>query len=798
MPNKLPVFNDLTDAELIQLVQDRDEAAFAELMTRWTSRIWRVIVANSRHLQDAEEISNDIWMSVWQNITGLRNVDSFGAWLNRLALNACKRYYRTSHHRHSEIPHQQTVLVEQIDQHAADRYYNTQLLNDIKEAVHQLPKKVRSVAELYYLESWNVKEIAEKFKMPTGTVKSRLRDIRTLLRQEFGIETERGVIMSSESLQSQDVKRWKLPEGVKARLGKGYPFDITYSKDGTLFAVAGTIGVWLYDAYTGKELNLFLGHAEGVDNVAFSPDNSLLASDSEDNIITLRDIKTGDLKLTLSGHTDRVRSLTFSQDGKKLISGGDDELIRFWDVTTGKQVVTIAGHAGHVSEVICSLNGELLASYGSDRMIHLWNANTGEFMHTLAGHTGSISSISISPDSKLLASGNQDGKIRIWDTKTGNVCKTITATTDADGVNAVVFSPDGKTLVSNNYNDDVIQFWNFAKGERLKSIQSPPDTTYYIKFSPDGGTLANTHSDGTIRFWDVASGSPSMTLDGYAQMFVCMTHSPICNTLAVLDGDRRLRLWDTQTCEHLKTIHLYPQRVGRIAIAPDGIRLAYIDDRNNNVNILNTETDEKEQTFEGHLNDITSVAFSVNGKTLACGDTDGTIYLWDITSVKNTMKLESESDDIKNLVFSSDGQLLVSSNYSEVHFWDLTTEKSRKKKIPGHTLALSPDLQTFLCINDSELQFWNMDDDEPAMIIDKKASNVAYSPNGKTFAFTHWEEGQICFGNANTGKIIASYTHGHIDGIWFLSYSPDGRTLATAGWDSTVKLWNVPEVTDDT
>lgn len=658
--------------------------------------------------------------------------------------------------------------------------------------MHQLPKKVRAVAELYYLESWNIREIAEKFKMPTGTVKSRLRDIRALLRQEFGVETDRGDVMSAESTEIQDVTRWKLPVGAKARLGKGYPFDITYSRDGSLFAAACTIGVWLYDAHTGKELNLFLGHTDGVSSVAISPDNSLLASGSSDKTIKLWDLHSGDLKLTLTGHTNRVRSVTISPDGQKLISGGEDELIHFWDVETGKQILTVAGHAEGVSEVICSPNGEILASYGWDKMIHLWNAHTGEFLHTLTGHTGRISSISFSHDSKLLASGNQDGKIRIWDTDTGNLYNTITATTDADGVNAVVFSPDGKTFVSTNNNDDVIQFWDFTKGERLKSIQSPPDTTDYIKFSPDGATLANTHSDGTIRFWDVASGSPSMTLDGYAQMFVCMTHSPVSNTLAVLDGDRRLRLWDTQTCRHLRTIHLHKQRVGCIAIAPDGIRIAYEDDRNNTISILNTETGEKEHTFETHLNGITSVAFSVDGKTLAGGDDHGAIHLWEVTSGTCSMKLESESNDINNLVFSQDGQLLISID-GNIRFWDLTTGETIKKKIPGHTFAPSPDFQTFLSINDGKLQFWNMDDDEPVMIIDKKVSNVANSPNGETFAYTHWEEGQICFGNANTGKIIASYTHGHIDGIWFLSYSPDGRTLATAGWDSTVKLWDVPE-----
>ena len=338
MSNDFLVLSELPDAELILLVQNKNEAAFSQLMKRHKHRIWRIIVANSRHQQDAEEISNDIWMSVWQNITGLRNVDSFGAWLHRIAVNACKRYYKTTFHRVSQISQQESVLVEQIDQHAEERFYNTQLISDVKEAVHQLPEKVRSVAELYYLESWNIREIAEKFKMPTGTIKSRLRDVRMLLRQEFQVETDRGEAMSAESLRLQDVTSWKLPEGAKARLGKGYVFDMTYSNDGSLFAAGGTIGVWLYDARTGKELNLLLGHTDGVTSVAFSPDNSLLASGSNDNTIKIWNLKSGALKLTLLGHTDAVRSVTFSQDGQKLISGGSDELIRFWDVPTGKEI----------------------------------------------------------------------------------------------------------------------------------------------------------------------------------------------------------------------------------------------------------------------------------------------------------------------------------------------------------------------------------------------------------------------------------------------------------------------------
>ena len=53
---------------------------------------------------------------------------------------------------------------------------------------------------------------------------------------------------------AQDYTRWQLPEGAKIRLGKGVINDITFSRDGTRFAVATSIGIWIYDAHTGEAL----------------------------------------------------------------------------------------------------------------------------------------------------------------------------------------------------------------------------------------------------------------------------------------------------------------------------------------------------------------------------------------------------------------------------------------------------------------------------------------------------------------------------------------------------------------
>ena len=188
----------LKDEELIQRVQTGDESAFTELMSRYSPRVWKVVIANSRQRRDAEEILMDIWQAVWENISGLRNVGSFGAWLQRIAYNACTRYYASVHHSRTDIPQSSADLTDHIDQDAVARFRETELCNDLREAVFHLPDKVRNVAILYYLELWSIKEIHGELGLAIGTIKTQLRRTRELLRKEFGVERIREGIMSAK------------------------------------------------------------------------------------------------------------------------------------------------------------------------------------------------------------------------------------------------------------------------------------------------------------------------------------------------------------------------------------------------------------------------------------------------------------------------------------------------------------------------------------------------------------------------------------------------------------------------
>jgi WD40 repeat protein len=120
---------------------------------------------------------------------------------------------------------------------------------------------------------------------------------------------------------AQEYTQWHLPDGAEARLGKGSINDVTFSPDGKLLAVATSIGVWIYDAQTGKEISLIKVNFRSlltIHRVAFSPDGEILATGNWvlGGNIELWDVKTGEKIVTLKENIGRVYKLEFSPDGK--------------------------------------------------------------------------------------------------------------------------------------------------------------------------------------------------------------------------------------------------------------------------------------------------------------------------------------------------------------------------------------------------------------------------------------------------------------------------------------------------
>ncbi len=265
-----------------------------------------------------------------------------------------------------------------------------------------------------------------------------------------------------------------IPEGAKARLGKGWINEIAYSPDGTRLAVATSIGIWLYDVATYQEVYLRLAHMFPVMSVAFSPDGETLATGNKDDSIRLLDAETGEQELIISGfmpdgHNGDVTSVAFSPDGSTLASGSEDHSVRLWDAETGEFKRTIQAHTSHVTSVV-SPDGATLAIGIGEKTIRLWDGKTGVHKRTLQGHRADILTVAFSPDSATLATGCADATLRLWDVETGEHKRSLEGHTR--GVLSLAFSPDGATLASGS-RDGTVLLWELFPIPGTVSVEPP-------------------------------------------------------------------------------------------------------------------------------------------------------------------------------------------------------------------------------------------------------------------------------------------------------------------------------------
>ncbi|RKU20477.1 hypothetical protein C6501_00135 [Candidatus Poribacteria bacterium] len=235
-----------------------------------------------------------------------------------------------------------------------------------------------------------------------------------------------------------------------------------------------------------------------VSAIAYSPDGKTIGIGTYDNTILLWDVGKWNKRATLKGHTEGVSSVVFSPDGQTLASGSWDGTIRLWDADMGEHLKTFKKQASGVRTVLFSPNGQILASTEDDATIHLWNVATDELVRTIKIEADDVYSIDFSPDGTTLVTADDNGKINFWDVTTGEN-KEITQSIEK-GYYAVL-SPDGNTLVSVAV--DNISLWDVATGKLLKTLKGHIGAINSVVFSSDGKTLVSGCRDSTVILWDL-------------------------------------------------------------------------------------------------------------------------------------------------------------------------------------------------------------------------------------------------------------------------------------------------------
>jgi WD40 repeat protein len=187
-------------------------------------------------------------------------------------------------------------------------------------------------------------------------------------------------------------------------------------------------------------------------------------------------------------HREPLRAAAFSPDGEWIVTAGQDNTARIWNARTGQLRCPPLTHAHWVTVARFSHDGERVVTASSDRTARIWDARTGQPLMEPMRHEGPLDYLDLSSDGKWLVTASRATNIvRLWDARTGQP-QGDPILHRSSIVKLVCFSPDGRRLLSSDYEDDQVQLRDVPSGQLLGETPAREGEVEHGEFSSDGAT----------------------------------------------------------------------------------------------------------------------------------------------------------------------------------------------------------------------------------------------------------------------------------------------------------------------